>query len=103
MTVKVSGQSVRPRISSWVRRGYRADWTATKLRWKLSADDKECAALKGLAKDCAGTVRPLCRRSRSEDARLDRKGRPGRHQAPGNVLAANLEAAAQGPPGQQRA
>ncbi|MFD7498996.1 HNH endonuclease family protein [Streptomyces sp. NPDC059832] len=35
---------------------YLADWTATKLRWKLSADDKERAALETLAKDCSGTA-----------------------------------------------
>ncbi|MEU4507328.1 HNH endonuclease, partial [Streptomyces sp. NPDC024089] len=32
------------------------DWTATKLRWKLSADDKERAALETLAKDCSDTA-----------------------------------------------
>ncbi|MFF3788330.1 HNH endonuclease family protein [Streptomyces sp. NPDC001933] len=35
---------------------YLADWTATKLRWKLSADDKERAALETLAKDCSDTI-----------------------------------------------
>ncbi|MFB7852652.1 HNH endonuclease family protein [Streptomyces sp. NPDC056053] len=35
---------------------YGADWVATKLRWKLTADDKERAALETLAKDCADTV-----------------------------------------------
>ncbi|MFB6878384.1 HNH endonuclease family protein [Streptomyces sp. NPDC056323] len=35
---------------------YLADWTATKLRWKLSADDKERAALETLAKDCSDTA-----------------------------------------------
>ncbi|MFB6507872.1 MULTISPECIES: hypothetical protein [unclassified Streptomyces] len=35
---------------------YGADWVATELRWKLTADDKERAALEGLAKGCADTV-----------------------------------------------
>ncbi|MFE3946719.1 HNH endonuclease family protein [Streptomyces sp. NPDC059118] len=35
---------------------YLADWTATKLRWKLSADDKERAALENLAAGCSNTV-----------------------------------------------
>jgi hypothetical protein len=35
---------------------YGADWVATKLRWKLTADDKERTALQDLAKDCADTV-----------------------------------------------
>ncbi|MFG3532682.1 HNH endonuclease family protein [Streptomyces sp. NPDC047917] len=35
---------------------YGADWVGTKLRWKLTADDKERAALEKLAKDCADTV-----------------------------------------------
>ncbi|MCX4400144.1 HNH endonuclease family protein (plasmid) [Streptomyces sp. NBC_00053] len=35
---------------------YLADWTATKLRWKLSADERERAALETLAKDCPGTA-----------------------------------------------
>jgi hypothetical protein len=35
---------------------YLADWTATKLRWKLSADAKERAALEKLAKGCTDTV-----------------------------------------------
>ncbi|MGW2107635.1 HNH endonuclease family protein [Streptomyces sp. NPDC001948] len=35
---------------------YLADWTATKLRWKLSADDKERAALEKLAAGCSNTV-----------------------------------------------
>lgn len=35
---------------------YLADWTATKLRWKLSADDKERAALEKLAKGYSNTV-----------------------------------------------
>ncbi|MFF8717239.1 HNH endonuclease family protein [Streptomyces sp. NPDC015184] len=35
---------------------YGADWVATKLRWKLTADDKERTALEDLAKDCADTV-----------------------------------------------
>ncbi|MFJ8856188.1 HNH endonuclease family protein [Streptomyces sp. NPDC102437] len=35
---------------------YLADWTATKLRWKLSADDKERSALETLAKDCSDTA-----------------------------------------------
>ncbi|MCX4734676.1 hypothetical protein [Streptomyces sp. NBC_01363] len=34
-----------------------ADWTATKLRWKLTADDKERAALEKLAKGCTNTVK----------------------------------------------
>ncbi|MGW1411002.1 HNH endonuclease family protein [Streptomyces sp. NPDC002403] len=35
---------------------YGADWVGTKLRWKLTSDDKERAALEKLAKDCADTV-----------------------------------------------
>ncbi|MFI6728760.1 HNH endonuclease family protein [Streptomyces atratus] len=35
---------------------YGADWVGTKLRWKLTADDKERAALEKLAKNCADTV-----------------------------------------------
>ncbi|MFJ2590837.1 HNH endonuclease family protein (plasmid) [Streptomyces sp. NBC_00376] len=35
---------------------YSADWVGTKLRWKLTADDKERAALEKLAKNCADTV-----------------------------------------------
>ncbi|MFJ1839909.1 HNH endonuclease family protein [Streptomyces sp. NPDC088175] len=35
---------------------YLADWTATKLRWKLTADDKERAALEKLATGCSNTV-----------------------------------------------
>ncbi|MFJ1838972.1 hypothetical protein ACIOJ9_34545 [Streptomyces sp. NPDC088175] len=35
---------------------YLADWAATKLRWKLSADDKERAALEQHAADCSGKV-----------------------------------------------
>ncbi|MER6611179.1 HNH endonuclease family protein [Streptomyces sp. NPDC000927] len=35
---------------------YLADWTATKLRWKLTADDKERTALEKLATDCPDTV-----------------------------------------------
>ncbi len=35
---------------------YLADWTATKLRWGLTAEDKERAALETYAKDCPGTV-----------------------------------------------
>ncbi|MFF3733342.1 HNH endonuclease family protein [Streptomyces sp. NPDC002476] len=35
---------------------YLADWTATKLRWKLSADGKERAALEKLATGCSDTV-----------------------------------------------
>ncbi|MFC8230645.1 HNH endonuclease family protein [Streptomyces sp. NPDC057287] len=35
---------------------YGADWTATKLRWKLQADKKEKIALLELAKDCPDTV-----------------------------------------------
>ncbi|WP_262376230.1 HNH endonuclease family protein [Streptomyces sp. sk2.1] len=35
---------------------YGADWVATKLRWKLTADDKERAALETLAEGCADTV-----------------------------------------------
>ncbi|MEV8457693.1 HNH endonuclease family protein [Streptomyces sp. NPDC052095] len=35
---------------------YLADWTATKLRWKLTADDKERAALEKLSADCTDTV-----------------------------------------------
>ncbi|MEU9463689.1 hypothetical protein ACFVZJ_02525 [Streptomyces sp. NPDC058322] len=34
----------------------RADCTATKLRWKLSADGKERAGLETLAKDCSDTA-----------------------------------------------
>ncbi|WP_327350084.1 HNH endonuclease family protein [Streptomyces sp. NBC_01321] len=35
---------------------YLADWTATKLRWKLTADDKERSALEELAKGCTAAV-----------------------------------------------
>lgn len=35
---------------------YGADWVGTKLRWKLTADAKERAALEKLAKNCADTV-----------------------------------------------
>nr|WP_241839818.1 HNH endonuclease family protein [Streptomyces sp. CB02058] len=35
---------------------YAADWTATKLRWKLSADQKERGALLELAKECPDTT-----------------------------------------------
>ncbi|WP_331765472.1 HNH endonuclease family protein (plasmid) [Streptomyces sp. NBC_01369] len=35
---------------------YLADWTATKLRWKLSADERERAALETLAEGCSGTA-----------------------------------------------
>lgn len=35
---------------------YAADWTSTKLRWKLTADSKEKAALTELAKACPDTV-----------------------------------------------
>ncbi|MGY3056663.1 hypothetical protein ACVWZD_000907 [Streptomyces sp. TE3672] len=35
---------------------YLADWTATKLRWKLSADERERAALETLAKGCSDTA-----------------------------------------------
>ncbi|WP_406387518.1 HNH endonuclease family protein [Streptomyces sp. NBC_00887] len=35
---------------------YAADWTATKLRWGLNADDKERAALVKLADSCADTT-----------------------------------------------
>ncbi|MGW1106120.1 HNH endonuclease family protein [Streptomyces sp. NPDC002540] len=35
---------------------YLADWTATKLRWKLSADAKERAALEKLSEGCSNTV-----------------------------------------------
>ncbi|WP_385625532.1 HNH endonuclease family protein (plasmid) [Streptomyces sp. P8-A8] len=35
---------------------YGADWVGTKLRWKLTADSKERAALEKLAKDCTETV-----------------------------------------------
>ncbi|MFB6784895.1 HNH endonuclease family protein [Streptomyces sp. NPDC056352] len=35
---------------------YLADWTATKLRWKLTADDKERAALEKLSEGCSDTV-----------------------------------------------
>lgn len=35
---------------------YLADWAATKLRWGLTAEDKERAALETCAKDCPGTV-----------------------------------------------
>ncbi|MFB6878508.1 HNH endonuclease family protein [Streptomyces sp. NPDC056323] len=35
---------------------YGADWVGTKLRWKLTADDKERAALEKLAKACSETV-----------------------------------------------
>ncbi|MEV7722346.1 HNH endonuclease family protein [Streptomyces sp. NPDC088184] len=36
---------------------YLADWAATKLRWKLTADDKERAALERLAAGCSNTVK----------------------------------------------
>lgn len=35
---------------------YGADWTATKLRWKLEADKKEKTALLELAKNCPDTL-----------------------------------------------
>ncbi|MEV0696167.1 HNH endonuclease family protein [Streptomyces sp. NPDC050388] len=35
---------------------YAADWTGTKLRWQLTADDEERAALVKLAEACPGTV-----------------------------------------------
>ncbi|MGW2595445.1 HNH endonuclease family protein [Streptomyces sp. NPDC001515] len=35
---------------------YLADWTGTKLRWKLTVDDKERAALEKLSGDCTDTV-----------------------------------------------
>ncbi|MEO3978028.1 HNH endonuclease family protein [Streptomyces sp. CAU 1734] len=35
---------------------YAADWTATKLRWKLTADEKERAALLKLANTCPDTA-----------------------------------------------
>ncbi|MEE1735500.1 HNH endonuclease family protein [Streptomyces sp. BE147] len=35
---------------------YGADWVATKLRWKLTADNKERAALESLADGCPDTV-----------------------------------------------
>ncbi|MFD6279049.1 HNH endonuclease family protein [Streptomyces sp. NPDC060209] len=35
---------------------YAADWTATKLRWKLSADQNERGALLKLAKECPDTT-----------------------------------------------
>ncbi|MFI5987782.1 HNH endonuclease family protein [Streptomyces sp. NPDC051555] len=35
---------------------YAAQWTATKLRWKLTADDAERQALLGLAEDCPTTT-----------------------------------------------
>ncbi|MFE7046059.1 HNH endonuclease family protein [Streptomyces atratus] len=35
---------------------YGADWVATKLRWKLTADDAERTALEALAAGCAGTT-----------------------------------------------
>jgi hypothetical protein len=31
---------------------YAVDWTATKLRWDLAADDKELAVLNKLVEDC---------------------------------------------------
>ncbi|WP_442818685.1 hypothetical protein [Streptomyces sp. NBC_01320] len=38
------------------QRTYGADWVATKLRWKLAADDKERLALEKLAAGCSDTV-----------------------------------------------
>ncbi|MFE7043556.1 HNH endonuclease family protein [Streptomyces atratus] len=35
---------------------YGSDWVATKLRWKLTADTKERAALEKVAKNCPDTV-----------------------------------------------
>ncbi|MFE7245725.1 hypothetical protein [Streptomyces sp. NPDC057580] len=35
---------------------YLGDWTVTKLRWKLTADDKERAALEKLSEGCSDTV-----------------------------------------------
>jgi hypothetical protein len=35
---------------------YAADWTATKLRWQLNADDAERIALLDLADQCPDTV-----------------------------------------------
>ncbi|WP_405533699.1 hypothetical protein [Streptomyces avidinii] len=34
---------------------YAAQWTATKLRWNLTADDAERQALLGVAEDCPNT------------------------------------------------
>lgn len=35
---------------------YLVDWTATKLRWNLSADETELAALLELAEPCADST-----------------------------------------------
>lgn len=35
---------------------YASEWVATKLRWKLTADTKEQAALEMMADDCPDTV-----------------------------------------------
>ncbi|MFG2593994.1 hypothetical protein [Streptomyces sp. NPDC048438] len=35
---------------------YASDWVATKLRWKLTVDTKEQAALEKMAGDCPDTV-----------------------------------------------
>ncbi|MET9662428.1 HNH endonuclease family protein [Streptomyces sp. NPDC006510] len=35
---------------------YASDWVATKLRWKLTADSKERAALEKIASNCSSTV-----------------------------------------------
>ncbi|MFD9458553.1 hypothetical protein ACFWBC_36405 [Streptomyces sp. NPDC059985] len=35
---------------------YAAQWTATKLRWDLAADDAERQALLGIAEDCPNTT-----------------------------------------------
>ncbi|GAA3476189.1 hypothetical protein [Streptomyces yanii] len=35
---------------------YLADWTATKFRWKLTADDKERAVLEKLSEGCSDTI-----------------------------------------------
>lgn len=35
---------------------YAAQWTATKLRWNLAADDAERQALLSLAEDCPTTT-----------------------------------------------
>lgn len=37
-------------------RTYLVDWTATKLRWNLNADQTELAALLDLAEQCADST-----------------------------------------------
>ncbi|WP_335755586.1 hypothetical protein [Streptomyces sp. 3211] len=42
--------------ASGCHREYAAQWTVTKLRWNLAADDAERQALLGVAEDCPQTA-----------------------------------------------